>query len=743
MIGLVLVGITTTGAADWADAFSQRETLDGLSGRLTGNNAAATVEDGEPQHGGKRSRHSLWVSWIAPTNGLATFRIDTTSFDTLLGVYRLKPGASDSVRQLERVAESDDDRGDSRSFVQFGTRAGERYEIAVDGFAGATGDITLQWDLLPTAQLLPVIVQTGTDRAVTAGDTVTLSLALGDGDDHDDIEFKWFLNDDEVEDGDEATLILRDFQPSDAGHYRVRIKVDDIRFFSEPVEIQISTENTDSILARNKALDALETPLVGTGAGPALAHLASRRRLGLQATPTAGVSRGYNGSQIFNTVYASRDPLEPNHCGIPGGSSYWFAYQPPEDGAVEIDSLGSSFDTVLAAYTFESPLSSYSDLIPVTCNDNDGVNGSTSRIEFPAKRDRMYLIVLDGANGARGLAKLNYRLRAASPPPDAPRITAQPEGQTAREGSPVTLSVIATGTAPLVYQWFKDDLTLPGATEASLVLTAVSPADAGIYTVIVTNSAGSVTSLAAPLTVIVPPRITAQPESQTAREGSAVALSVIATGTAPLAYQWFKDDLTLPGATENTLVLTAVSPIDAGDYAVTVTNPAGTATSQAVRLTVRIPPSVTVPPESQTVREGSPVTLSVIASGTAPLAYQWFKDDLALSGATGSSLALATVTPADSGLYRVVVRNAASEVRTEPAELSVWAPPVAIREVASNRLRIRYAATGRLRGYLDYSDDLGTTWQPWPEPPSVAGGSSTIALDLDAARARFVRIRIE
>jgi hypothetical protein len=87
-----------------------------------------------------------------------------------------------------------------------------------------------------------------------------------------------------------------------------------------------------------------------------------------------------------------------------------------------------------------------------------------------------------------------------------PGITEQPQSRTVQPGSNATFSVTATGAA-LTYQWHKNGNPIPGATGASLTLTNVQAADAGNYTVVVSNSAGSVTSSAAALRLLVPPRI--------------------------------------------------------------------------------------------------------------------------------------------------------------------------------------------------------------------------------------------
>src|SRR5207245_1341094 len=111
----------------------------------------------------------------------------------------------------------------------------------------------------------------------------------------------------------------------------------------------------------------------------------------------------------------------------------------------------------------------------------------------------------------------------------------------------------ASGTAPLSYQWRKNGTAISGATSASYTTPATTTADNGAqFTVVVSNSAGSVTSNAATLTVnaaVVPPSITTQPASQTVTAGQSATFSVAASGTAPLSYIWRPNGSTLTTAT--------------------------------------------------------------------------------------------------------------------------------------------------------------------------------------------------
>jgi hypothetical protein len=167
-------------------------------------------------------------------------------------------------------------------------------------------------------------------------------------------------------------------------------------------------------------------------------------------------------------------------------------------------------------------------------------------------------------------------------------FNAHPVSQTIYAGSNVTLTAAAAGyNTTVTYQWRKDGTAIPGATTASLGLTAIQPAGAGSYDVVATSTAASATSNAAVLTVsAVGPTITAQPQGTTLAVGGATTLTVTAVGAIPMTYQWRKHGLDLAGVTQASLPLTNAQTFQAGDYSVVVTNAYGTATSAVATVNV-------------------------------------------------------------------------------------------------------------------------------------------------------------
>jgi len=175
----------------------------------------------------------------------------------------------------------------------------------------------------------------------------------------------------------------------------------------------------------------------------------------------------------------------------------------------------------------------------------------------------------------------------------APTITKQPTNLTVTAGQTATFTVMATGTAPLSYQWQKNSANISGATSSSYTTPVTTASDSGsTYKVVVGNTAGTATSNAATLTVnaaAVAPAITTQPSSQTVTAGQTATFSVTATGTAPLSYQWQKNGLNIAGATSSTYMTPVTTTADSGSTIdVVVSNSAGTATSDAATLTVNV-----------------------------------------------------------------------------------------------------------------------------------------------------------
>jgi len=187
----------------------------------------------------------------------------------------------------------------------------------------------------------------------------------------------------------------------------------------------------------------------------------------------------------------------------------------------------------------------------------------------------------------------------------APVIGLQPGTVTNFSANPAYLEVAASGMG-LSYQWIKDGTPVPGATSQLLLFDSLKASDTGSYHCTVSNSAGSIDSQAAYVSVNATPTMptfTLEPQPTTNSVGESFTLTAAATGTGPLNYQWKRNGVnvvdgtsTLPGDTSVTsgaqspiLKITSVSTNQAGAYTVEVTGAAGNATSLPAQVTI-IPP---------------------------------------------------------------------------------------------------------------------------------------------------------
>jgi O-glycosyl hydrolase len=181
---------------------------------------------------------------------------------------------------------------------------------------------------------------------------------------------------------------------------------------------------------------------------------------------------------------------------------------------------------------------------------------------------------------------------AATPP----TITTQPANQTVNAGQSATFSVTASGTAPLAYQWQKNGATISGATAATYTTPATTSADNGAtFQVLVSNSAGSVTSFAATLTVnaVIPPpailSLTANPTTIYATQSSLLRWTVQNATTLTLAPE---------GGDVTGLSAVSVSPSSTTTYTLTATNTSGSVSQSVLVTFVAGPPP---PPPGQTL----------------------------------------------------------------------------------------------------------------------------------------------
>jgi hypothetical protein len=308
----------------------------------------------------------------------------------------------------------------------------------------------------------------------------------------------------------------------------------------------------------------------------------------------------YTARITASSVNANRESGEPNHApNETGGASVWWRWTAPANGRLTVTTAGSNFDTLLGIYTGSAvgslnQLGANDDSVTPE-QDSSATRPRTSIVTLNAiTNGTTYFFAVDGWQGEWGSIVLNVDFIPELPPV----ISTHPQSQSVLTGAAVTFSVTASGSGTLSYQWLRNGTAIAGATSASLALTNVQVADAGTYTVRVTNANGSVTSNGATLTVTVPsaPTFTTQPVGVTTTVGSSLSLTAAANGVPAPTYQWRRNGTDIAGATAATFNVASAQTSDSGTYTAVATNSVGSATSTAV--TVSVNPVVVPPPSS-------------------------------------------------------------------------------------------------------------------------------------------------
>jgi photosystem II stability/assembly factor-like uncharacterized protein len=297
-------------------------------------------------------------------------------------------------------------------------------------------------------------------------------------------------------------------------------------------------------------------------------------------------------------------------------------------------------------------------------------------------------------------ATLTVNAPPTSPaPPAAPTIVTQPVNTIVTEGNTATLAVGVNGTTPMSFQWSRGGVAISGATAAAYTVPSATPANAGSYSVTISNSSGSVTSATVTLAVnaapsppaSVAPSISTQPVGLTASVGQTVTLAVAANGTGPLTYQWRRSGSVIPSTDSPILTLSNVQPANAGDYTVTVSNSAGSVTSNVAGLVVTpVPgtPVITASPGNRSVALGATATFTATVTGNPAPQCQWIRNGIGIPGATScTSYTTPATTLADNGaVYNLVAFNTAGAVFGSGAVLTVQVAAPQIQSESGNQI---------------------------------------------------------
>lgn len=330
--------------------------------------------------------------------------------------------------------------------------------------------------------------------------------------------------------------------------------------------------------------------------------------------------------------------------------------------------------------------------------------------------------------------------------PGPPVIESEPADATCYVGQPLTLSVTASGSLPLSYQWFRNGAPLLHATNRSLAFTALDSTNSGFYVVTVTNLLGTASSTGATLTVV--PVVIVTPPADAARfVGQSVTFTVAAAGLGPLAYQWLKDASPIDGATNAALTITQLDAAQAGAFSVRVSNVYGATNSPAAvlrvvdpntPLEVGAPPPFEWLPQDNGVPADAVVLFNEIMYHPGPgstSALQWIelhnvlRVDVDISSWQldgGAHFTFPSNTIVSGGGFVVVAGDLAAFTQATGLT-NVFGPFYTNLANNGERLILRNH-DGRMMDELTYGDE-----PPWPEGADGSGATLSKRVPLSAS----------
>jgi hypothetical protein len=431
------------------DNFNNARILAGTAAIVSTNTMGATKQPGEPNHAGNAGGSSVWYRWTAPAAG--AWSLDTTgsAFTTLLAVY-----TGNSLTSLSSVASNLIAPGVFTNSLTFTAVAGVTYQIAVDGFGGAAGILVLH--LAPAAAAATTVYTTSFESA--AGFYSSLSLAgqagwLGSGTASSGLKINVFSGY-----GQQAFIGFLSSTPAN---------------------------NTLLYVPLNYTVNTNSSPLI---------------QFSVMMQISAPVSSSYN--SIFGWVVRNASGQELFRVSFDDYTKS-VSYTLNNGAGPSYPGLNFNNSTVYTlAITMDYGHNSWSASLngaPITTGQPITTTGAALTL---GDIDASEVFRVASSPGTDGMLFDNYLITAG--PSLAPAILQGPQNQTVAAGNSAFLGALASGGPPLSYQWYTGGSPIPNATNSSLFLTGLTAAQAGNYSLLVTNPYGTA-STGATLTVTNPP----------------------------------------------------------------------------------------------------------------------------------------------------------------------------------------------------------------------------------------------
>jgi len=383
------------------DSFANRIAIDTGGATVSGANVGATKEAGEPNHAGNAGGKSAWWTWTPSFSGSAQIDTIGSDFDTLLGVY-----TGDSVSTLAAVASDDNSGGGLTSKVTFAAVAGTAYQIAVDGYNAASGHITIHVIAPPPANdnfANRIAVSPNGDTVVSTNGGATKEAGEPNHAGNSGGRSVWWT-----------------WTPAATGSVLIDTFGSDFDTILgvytggsvSSLTTVASNDDSDGSLASSVTFTAVagtEYQIAVDGYNgasgnitlhvfPPVANDNFADRITID--PSGAAATGWNAG-------ATKEPGEPDHGGNSGGRSVWWTWTPVAACSAQIDTIGSSFDTLLGVYTGGNVSS-----LTTVASDDDSGGGLASKVTFAAAASTAYQIAVDGYGGGYGGITLHVTVTA-------------------------------------------------------------------------------------------------------------------------------------------------------------------------------------------------------------------------------------------------------------------------------------------------------------------------------------------
>jgi len=532
----------------------------------------------------------------------------------------------------------------------------------------------------------PSISNIASPTNVCAGNTATLvASVVGNGDNN--LTYAWSLKGLAITNGNTSTLSVPNFQSSNVGVYALAVtngcgtttstslSLDkDVQLIQTPVIAAVADQN----ICVNTSLNVSPT-LTNVGGVPAT----------FQWYFEGGILSDQQSSQLrisnIQSNKSGRYFLSVNNgCSPVSGTP--FNVNVLELPVIKTQPASVSDICVGGVFSIEV-LSTGAQLFQWFKNDVAiaGATGSSYSIPSLSVSDTARYNVKLSNNCGYSITSSNAVLTIGA----SPTVVTLPANISSCLGQPASASIVANtnGGGTLKYEWSTSTGVVAGATSSTLSFANVSKVDAKTYTVSVENKCGKINGGSFALTIADKPTVlisTSIPNNATTGNpavclGSPISFTVTenSNGSA-LSYTWYKDDISKGVQSSNALTIASSTSTDAGVYKLAVSNACGVAISNLITFTVHDKPIIVTQPESTTLCEGTTLDLSSLAqnkSGTSsPIQYSWLFNGNALTP-TSANLTLANISTANSGSYRIQVRNECGSVSSNIASVTVVSKP--------------------------------------------------------------------